>query len=389
MNSILRPPCLASLPNDLWVRLAAALDRPGLGPGSRVMVAMSGGVDSSVTAALMSRLGFEVIGVSMQLFDKDPGAAAAGSCCTLDDFQDARRVADQMGFPFYVMDFREAFRREVIEDFVSSYARGETPSPCIQCNQHLKFDELINAADTLGVAFVATGHYAQVRLAPDRDHLELRKGLDPLKDQSYFLFAASQPQLSRTLMPLGGLRKPEVRLLGRLLDLHLAEKAESQEICFVEGGRYDRFLERQGLVAQPGPFRRVGDGRVLGQHQGHWRFTVGQRRGLGVAHTAPLYVVRIDPATRTVWLGEAADLMETALRVRETVWVDRRPDLPLACAAKIRSRSPEAPAEVREHPSGGLEVVFESPQRALAPGQAVVFYQGDRVLGGGWITPEG
>ena len=202
------------------------------------------------------------------------------------------------------------------------------------------------------------------------------------------LFAAYQLQLSRTLMPLGGLTKPEVRHLGRLLGLHLAEKAESQEICFVEGGRYDRFLEDAGLQPQTGPFRRLGDGKVLGHHQGFWRFTVGQRRGLGLAHTAPLYVIRIEPGTRTVWVGEAPDLLETRLRVRDAVWVDRRPDLPLACSAKIRSRSPEAPAVVREHPSGGLEVVFEAPQRAIAPGQAVVFYRGDEVLGGGWIIRE-
>lgn len=388
MKPIIRPSCLTALPDDIWQRLVAALDRPDLQPGAPVMVAMSGGVDSSVAAALMAELGFGVIGVSMQLFDKDPGRTAAGSCCTLEDFQDARRVADQLGFPFYVMDFRAAFRQEVIADFVSSYERGETPSPCIQCNQHLKFDELIRAAETLGATHVVTGHYAQVKGVPGSQRLALWKGMDPVKDQSYFLFAAYQLQLSRTLMPLGGLTKPEVRHLGRLLGLHLAEKAESQEICFVEGGRYDRFLEDAGLQPQTGPFRRLGDGKVLGHHQGFWRFTVGQRRGLGLAHTAPLYVVRIEPETRTVWVGEAPDLLETRLRVRDAVWVDRRPDLPLACSAKIRSRSPEAPAVVREHPSGGLEVVFEAPQRAIAPGQAVVFYRGDEVLGGGWIIRE-
>lgn len=389
MKPLIRPTALASLPDSTWERLIASLSRPGLEPGARVMVAMSGGVDSSVTAALMCSLGFDVLGVSMQLFDKNPQSVAEGSCCTLDDFQDARRVADLLGFPFYVQDFREAFRREVIADFVDSYARGETPSPCIQCNQHLKFDELIRAAEVVGAAFVATGHYARVEPKEEGPGLELRKGLDHLKDQSYFLFAATQAQLKRTLMPLGGLRKPEVRALGHLLGLHLAEKNESQEICFVEGGRYDRFLEDQGLEAQPGPFRLIGDGRILGEHQGHWRFTVGQRRGLGIAHHAPLYVVRIDPATHTVWVGEGAALMETRLQVRDVVWVEACPELPLACEAKIRSRSPEAPAEVRSHPSGGLEVTFQAPQRAIAPGQAVVFYRGDQVLGGGWITTQG
>lgn len=389
MNELIRPSCLASLSDSVWTRLMASLVRPGLVPGARVMVAMSGGVDSSVAAGFMCSLDFEVVGVSMQLFDKHPQASAEGTCCTLDDFQDARRVADRLGFPFYVQDFRDAFRREVIADFVDSYARGETPSPCIQCNQHLKFDELIRAAEVVGADFVVTGHYARVLPMEGTPRLALRKGLDPFKDQSYFLFAALQAQLARTLMPLGGLRKPEVRELGRLLGLHLAEKAESQEICFVEGGRYDRFLEGQGLEAHPGPFRRVEDGRILGEHQGYWRFTVGQRRGLGIAHRAPLYVVRIEPATHTVWVGEASALMGTRLRVRDVVWVDECPALPFHCGAKIRSRSPEASAEVRAYPLGGLEVVFEEAQRAIAPGQAVVFYQGDQVLGGGWIAAEG
>lgn len=381
-----RPSCLTALPDTVWDRLVEALDRPGLDPGTRVMVAMSGGVDSSVAAALMSSLGFDVVGVSMQLFDKHPQVQAEGTCCTLDDFQDARRVADQLGFPFYVQDFRQAFRREVIGDFIDSYARGETPSPCIQCNQHLKFDELITAAETIGAPFVVTGHYAQVRPVPGSSRLALHKGSDPLKDQSYFLFAAQQAQLARTLMPLGGLRKPEVRELGRLLGLHLAEKAESQEICFVEGGRYDRFLEGQGLQATPGPFRRVEDGRVLGEHQGYWRFTVGQRRGLGIASGAPLYVVRIDPATHTVWVGGASDLLGARLVVRDPVWVDRAPEFPIDCLAKIRSRTPEASAEVVQPTPGSLEVIFRVPQRAIAPGQAVVFYRGDEVLGGGWIA---
>lgn len=384
-----RPSRLSALSDDVWNRLALSLARPGLGPGTRVMVAMSGGVDSSVAAALMCSLGFDVVGVSMQLFDKRVEAAAEGACCTLDDFQDARRVADHLGFPFYVQDFREAFRREVIGDFVDSYARGETPSPCIQCNQHLKFDELIRAAEVVGAQVVVTGHYARIHPFEGGPSLALRKGLDPLKDQSYFLFAACQAQLARTLMPLGGLRKAEVRELGRILGLHLAEKPESQEICFVEGGRYDRFLEDQGLKAQPGPFRRIADGRVLGEHQGYWRYTVGQRRGLGIAHRAPLYVVRIEPATGTIWVGEESDLMGSRLRVRDAVWVDACPELPFECTAKIRSRSPETPAEVRPFPTGDLEVVFQTPQRAIAPGQAVVFYREDRVLGGGWIAQEG
>ena len=363
---------------------------PGLRPGDRILAAMSGGIDSSVMAALLHHAGFEVVGVSMQLFDKTRGGTVPeteGKCCTLDDFQDARRVAFQSGFPHYVIDLEHRFQEAVIDPFVASYLGGETPSPCIRCNQYLKFRTLLDRAEQLGCAFVATGHYA--RIAQDRLGYHLLKAADAAKDQSYFLFTHDQASLARTLFPLAGFSKPEVRQLARDLGLHLAEKPESQEICFIPS-RYDAYIEEAGRApAQGGGAIRHLDGRILGRHAGYWRFTVGQRKGIGIAHPTPLFVVRVDPASDTVWVGGEEDLLGGELMARETSWV-REPVLePRACRAKIRSRSPEVECVV--HPLGGgrARVVFQEPQRAIAPGQAVVFYAGDEVLGGGWITPEG
>lgn len=364
--------------------LAGLRAHPILRPGDRILAAMSGGVDSSVMAALLHRAGFEVIGLSMQLFDKKTNSDSNGKCCTLDDFQDARRVAFEMGFPHYVMDFEARFREDVIEGFIQGYLAGETPSPCIRCNQHLKFASLVARAEALGAAFVATGHYAAI--TRDAEGWHLRKAGDPAKDQSYFLFHHSQQTLSRTLFPLAHLAKPEVRALGAELGLHLAEKAESQEICFVTQDRYDAFLEEEGRDpgVGEGDIRHV-DGRHLGRHRGYWRYTVGQRRGLGVAFPEPLYVIRVDPATNTVWVGGEADLMGAELIARELSWVGTPPAAPLACEAKVRSRSPAAEALVIPLGDGRAKVAFAAPQRALAPGQAVVFYREDEVLGGGWI----
>lgn len=362
---------------------------PTLRPGDRIVAAMSGGVDSSVMAALLHRGGYEVVGVSMQLFDKTGlGPGAEGRCCTLDDFQDARRVAFDQGFPHYVLDFEQRFREFVIEGFIGGYAAGETPSPCIRCNQHLKFDALMARAEALGAPFVATGHYATLAWESDRWHL--RKAHDLGKDQSYYLFHHTQQTLARTLFPLAHLGKPEVRELGRALGLHLAEKAESQEICFVGEQRYDAFLEAQGRApaAGDGPIRFL-DGREAGRHGGYWRFTVGQRRGLGIAHPEPLYVVRVDPATNTVWVGPERDLWTDRLVAGELSWVDGAPEGPLPCEARIRSRGLEAEALVIPLPEGQVQVSFAEPQRAPALGQAVVFYRGGEVLGGGWIQGSG
>lgn len=364
--------------------LAPLGEHPTLRPGDRILAAMSGGVDSSVMAALLHRAGYEVIGISMQLFDKKTVQNADGKCCTLDDFQDARRVAHELGFPHYVMDFESRFRETVIEGFIQGYLDGETPSPCIRCNQHLKFSALMERAEALGAPFVATGHYATA--FHDGTGWHLQKASDPAKDQSYFLFHHTQPTLARTLFPLSHLTKPEVRKLGAELGLHLADKAESQEICFVTQDRYDRFLEAEGREPSQGegPIRHL-DGRLLGRHHGYWRHTVGQRRGLGVAFGEPLYVVRIEPGTRTVWVGAESDLMGRDLLARELTWVGDAPAAPLACEARIRSRSPEAEALVIPLPDGRVKVAFAEPQRAIAPGQAVVFYRDGEVLGGGWI----
>jgi len=362
-------------------------DPRGLRPGDRVLAAMSGGIDSSVVAALLHRGGYEVVGVSMQLFDKsqgDPASQAEGKCCTLDDFQDARRVGFQLGFPHYVVDLEDRFQTTVIDPFVAGYLRGETPSPCIRCNQFLKFRTLLDTAAEMGAAFVATGHYARI-IRDGRHHLY--KATDRLKDQSYFLFTHDQDSLARTLFPLGGLAKPEVRQLARDLGLHLAEKPESQEICFVTQGRYDRYIEQAGRApeqAGEGLIRHV-DGRVLGRHEGFWRFTVGQRKGLRIAHPTPLFVVQVDPEQDTVWVGGEPDLLSPELTARDASWCAAEPPTPLACQAKIRSRGPEVPAWVEPLGQGRVRVRFEQPQRAVAPGQAVVFYQGEEVLGGAWI----
>ncbi len=371
--------------SSLLDRALAPLEQhPTLRHGDRVLAAMSGGVDSSVMAALLARAGYQVVGISMQLFQKNSAQGSEGKCCTLDDFHDARRVAHQLGFPHYVMDFEARFRTTVIEGFIQGYLDGETPSPCIRCNQHLKFSALMDRAESLEAPFVATGHYSTI--AREGGHWHLRKASDPAKDQSYFLFHHTQATLARTLFPLAHLTKPEVRRLGAELGLHLAEKPESQEICFVTQDRYDAFIEAEGSDpgVGEGDIRHL-DGRILGRHQGFWRHTVGQRRGLGVAFSDPLYVVRTDPATNTVWVGVESDLLAHDLVARDVNWVHAAPAGPLACEARIRSRAPEAEALVIPLPDGRVKVAFAEPQRAIAPGQAVVFYREGEVLGGGWI----
>ena len=376
-----------SAPEEMERVLKELRAMPGFEPGLRVVAAMSGGVDSSVMAALLHLAGCQVIGISMRLFEKsgpDEGSAQ-GRCCTLDDFQDARRVAHRMGFDHYVMDFGERFRREVVDPFVASYVAGETPSPCILCNKNLKFDALLAMADEVDARFVATGHYARIK-QDDRGY-HLHKGTDPSKDQSYFLFTHTQSTLSRTLFPLESLPKTTVRRIAEQLGLGLGTKAESQEICFIPDDRYDRFIEASGAVPGPasGPIRHVRTGTILGLHQGYWRYTIGQRRGIGIAHAHPLYVVRTDPRTHTVWVGEDEDLLGVELVAREVSWCLAPPSDPLTCRAKLRSRSPEVPATVEPMTSGHVRVAFPVPQRAITPGQAIVFYDGDEVLGGGWI----
>jgi tRNA-specific 2-thiouridylase len=390
----MEPPHPKPSGNDPTVTLAGALEvlksQPAFPTIGRVLVAMSGGIDSSVAAALLHRAGLDVVGVSMRLFEKAEARSKAdseGRCCSLDDFHDARKVAQDLGFSHFVLDFEERFNQEVIQAFTSSYLNGFTPNPCINCNKSLKFDSLIKRAAALSASHVATGHYA--RIHPRSDGFALLRGVDPEKDQSYFLYHLNQNSMQKLLFPLGGYSKAQIRDLARQMELHLADKAESQEICFITEGRYDQFLAESGAVDgdRPGEIRHL-DGTLLGIHPGYWKFTVGQRKGLGIASADPLYVIRIEPSTNTVWAGGVRDLDRKTLTAGEVNWCRTVPSGPFVCEARIRSRS--APAEALVVPAGPdrCEVTFMEPQRAIAPGQAVVFYRDDEVLGGGWIEAD-
>ena len=355
---------------------------------SRIVIAMSGGVDSSVAAALVAGSGAEAIGVSMQLYDQREGAAGHGfgSCCSLDDLHDARRVARRLGIPHYIMNFERQFEEQVIADFVGEYARARTPLPCARCNSDLKFSTLLDRARGLGATAVATGHYARIDRDPDADAFRLRRGRDEAKDQSYFLFPLTQDQLGAARFPVGDLTKTDVRSHARALDLHVADKRDSHEICFVPDGDYAAFVERRNPdAATPGAITDT-NGRVLGTHGGVHRFTVGQRRGLGLSSRDPLYVVRVEPATHAVVVGPAAALERTVLTARAVNWiVGDTPAGPVRAGVQIRHRHAAAAALVTPIEGARARVEFAEPQRAIAPGQAAVFYRGDIVLGGGWI----
>ncbi|MFZ3209064.1 MAG: tRNA 2-thiouridine(34) synthase MnmA [Geobacteraceae bacterium] len=357
----------------------------------RVVVAMSGGVDSSVTAALLKEEGYEVIGVSMQLWDYARFTAMDGrefgSCCSLNDIHDARRVADQLGIPFYVVNFEEEFQRLVIDDFVDEYFLGRTPNPCVRCNQRLKFELLLMKARGLGADFLATGHYAQVKRSDDGRFL-LYKGADRWKDQSYFLFTLTQEQLAMTLFPLGGMSKREVRDMADRYGLRVAQKKESQEICFIPDNNYVRFLEEaRGDNLMEG---EVVDcrGKVLGRHSGVHRFTVGQRKGLGIAHPAPLYVLGVNPANRQVVVGEKEELSGAGLIATDINWIVPPAALHIEVACKIRYRHEPAPCRIYHLSDSRAEVRFLEQEKSITPGQAVVFYDEDLVLGGGWIEEK-
>ena len=354
----------------------------------RVLVAMSGGVDSSVAALLLKREGRDVVGVFMRNGVALPaGAGSDRPCCGVADAYDARRVADRLGIPFYVLDFEEGFRR-LIDGFCEAYDRGETPNPCILCNRDLKFGRLLDYAGSVEAGEVSTGHYARVERREGR--VLLRRGADASKDQSYVLFALPQEALARSRFPLGGMAKPEVRALAREAGLPVTDKPESMEICFVPGDDY-RALLRERI---PGRIREGdllhADGRVLGRHPGHQFFTIGQRHGLGVALGTPAYVVRIDPATNTVVLGDVEGLLSGTCTVRDVLWGADPPEAgtSLRAAVQIRSQHRAAPAAVTVRAGGRAEIRFDSPQRAVTPGQAAVFYEGEIVLGGGWIEAD-
>jgi tRNA-specific 2-thiouridylase len=369
-----------------------------------IAVAMSGGVDSSTVAAILANAGETVVGLTLQLWDQTrlagrsgiPDAATntsgAGRCCSLDDVYDARRVAEHLHIPYYVVNEEERFEQDVVRPFVAEYLAGRTPIPCSLCNNCLKFDQLLKTARSIGAERIATGHYAVNEFDPKRGRWILKRPADLAKDQTYFLFGLTQEQLAHTLFPLGGLTKPEVRKIARQHGLKLAEKPDSQEICFIPGGDYKQFLtaymEEQGRpVPETAGEMVTSSGQVLGRHDGIFNFTVGQRKGLGVASPTPLYVLNIDPASHRVTVGADAELATRTLHARRLNWVSI-PELTQPMRVRIKIRHRHEPAWATLEPAGADEVLatFDEPQRAITPGQSAVFYDGDEVVGGGWIA---
>jgi tRNA-specific 2-thiouridylase len=360
---------------------------------------MSGGVDSSTVAALLVRQGHKIVGMTMQLWNQRrlpelmPETAGHGRCCSLDDVYDARRVAEQVGIPYYVVNFERQFEEQVVQPFVEEYLAGRTPIPCTLCNNYIKFDRFLEMADSVGAQQIATGHYARVRYDPASGRYHLLRARDGSKDQTYFLFGLTQKQLARTLFPLGEMIKPEVRELAREMDLAVASKGDSQEICFVPNGDYAAFLNAylkdKGVEPQSTRGSIVTtDGRTLGEHQGVHHFTVGQRKGLGISSKEPLYVISTDSETQRVVVGGNDDLLCGRFIARQLNWISiAGVATPVRAQVKIRNKHAAAPATI--HPTadpGSVEVVFDQPQRAVTPGQGAVFYLGDLVLGGGWIA---
>jgi tRNA-specific 2-thiouridylase len=345
---------------------------------------MSGGVDSSVAAALLAREGHDVVGLSMQLYDQQQGEITFGSCCTLDDLYDARRVAAAIGIPHYIVNFERKFEEHVVSDFVREYAAGRTPIPCVHCNGDLKFASLVERAEGFHAEAVATGHYAQVDFDEDTRRYRLKRGVDPQKDQSYFLFTLTQAQLARARFPVGALDKPAVREEARRLGLRVAEKKDSQEICFVAAGEHAGFVGKRTEI--PGGVIQDREGHVLGRHDGVHRFTIGQRKGLGLSAGVPLYVVGIDADNAAVTVGRREDLERTTLTASRVNWMSGdAPAAPFRALARIRYRHKEAPATITPTSADTVSITFDEPQLAITPGQAVVFYEGEVVLGGGWI----
>ena len=363
-----------------------------------IAVAMSGGVDSSAVAALLQRRGHSIVGLTMQLWNQRrlpelvPEGGATGRCCSLDDVYDARYVAQHLGIPYYVVNFEERFEEQVIQPFIDEYLAGRTPIPCTLCNNFIKFDQFIEMAEGVGAEHIATGHYARISYDDATNRYQMRRSRDAGKDQTYFLFGLTQPQLARTMFPLGEYTKPQVRDLARELGLPVAEKPDSQEICFVPNGDYAAFIDayfaEQGLAAE----RTRGEivdtqGRVLGEHDGVHHFTVGQRKGLRIAGPEPLYVIATSTADRRVVVGRNDDLLRARLSAKDVNWISIPPiTAPVRAEVKIRNKHAATPATISPtEDANRVEVHFDEPQRAVTPGQAAVFYSGDLVLGGGWI----
>jgi tRNA-uridine 2-sulfurtransferase len=372
--------------------IEAVRDAVRLPAGTRIVAAMSGGVDSTVTAALLHRAGYDVVGVTLQLYDHGAAVQKKGACCAGQDIHDARTAAEAIGVPHYVLDYENRFRQQVIEDFADSYLRGETPIPCIRCNQTVKFRDLLDVARDLGAEAMATGHYVRRDVGPHGP--ELHRAFDAARDQSYFLFATTPDQLDYLRFPLGGLPKPAVRAAATALGLKVADKPDSQDICFVPEGRYTTVIDRlRPHGAEAGDIVHL-DGRVLGRHEGVTRYTIGQRRGLNVAVGDPLFVVKIDADSRRVIVGPREALLTRALSLKETNWIGDGPDIAAACKAQravlARVRSTREPVLGRLGVvNGSPGVVFGLPEEGVAPGQACVLYAPEdpsRVLGGGFIA---
>src|SRR6476469_5862595 len=367
----------------------------------KIAVAMSGGVDSSAAAAILKEQGHELVGFTMQLWDQrrginvdENGDPLPSRCCSLDDVYDARRVAEELGFPFYVLNLERDFERAVVQPFITSYLNGETPIPCVACNSRLKFASLDRLALSLGCEKVATGHYSRVVFDATTNRYRLLRGRNEQKDQSYFLWELTQPQLSRAMFPLGEMSKPEAREAARQHNLKgVAEKKESQEICFVPDGDYAGFIDRY-LDAEDQTDRLPGVGEivdtagtVVGQHEGIHRYTVGQRRGIGIAQQLPLYVVSINADANRVVVGAAEELLSNEFTAAGVNWISLDdPSTPVRADVRVRYRHTAAPATITPLPGARMRVVFDEQQRAITPGQATVFHRGDEVVGGGWIT---
>jgi tRNA-specific 2-thiouridylase len=367
----------------------------------KIAVAMSGGVDSSAAAAILKEQSHELVGFTMQLWDQrrginvdENGDPLPSRCCSLDDVYDARRVAEELGFPFYVLNLERDFERDVVQPFVTSYLNGETPIPCVSCNSRLKFASLDRLALSLGCEKVATGHYARVEFDPVTNRYKLLRGRNEQKDQSYFLWELTQAQLSRALFPLGEMSKPEARDAARQHGLiGVSEKKESQEICFVPDGDYagfiDRYLEVENATERlPGTGEIVdSSGRVIGKHEGIHRYTVGQRRGIGISDARPLYVLSVDPNLNRVTVGSSEELLSSEFTAAGVNWIafDNSTE-PVRAEVRVRYRHTAAPATITPRPDARAHIIFDEPQRAITPGQATVFYRGDEVIGGGWIV---